>query len=107
MKHACVLAQGSIKIADLPPELGELSVEAPTEGAADDGLLFSAPVGLLTLWQAEDRVTEEVERRMISEALVLHGGDKTAAAGSLGLHVKTLARKMRAYGLMGFVSLTK
>jgi DNA-binding NtrC family response regulator len=108
MKHACVLAQGSIKVGDLPPELGELSAEAPpSEGVAEDGLLFSAPVGLLTLWQAEDRVTEEVERRMISEALVLHGGEKTAAAESLGLHVKTLARKMRAYGLMGFVSLSK
>jgi transcriptional regulator with PAS, ATPase and Fis domain len=44
---------------------------------------------------------------MISEGLVLHRGDKAAAAEALGLHVKTLARKMKTYGLMGFVNLTE
>jgi DNA-binding NtrC family response regulator len=108
MKHACVLAKDKIGEGDLPPELssGAGEAEPVSEAVTEDGLLFSAPSGLLTLWQAEDRVTQDVERRMISESLVLHRGDKAAAAGALGVHVKTLARKMKAYGLMGFVNLT-
>ena len=86
-----------------PPELQQVSAEPPAAVSTDDGLWFSAPEGLLTLWQAEKRVAEEVERRMISEALVLNRGDKVAAAQALGIHAKTFARKMREYELMGFV----
>jgi DNA-binding NtrC family response regulator len=103
MKQACVLAQDSIKVEHLPPELQQVSAEPPAAVSTDDGLWFSAPEGLLTLWQAEKRVAEEVERRMISEALVLNRGDKVAAAQALGIHAKTFARKMREYELMGFV----
>jgi two-component system NtrC family response regulator len=103
LKHACILAKGSIKAEDLPPEiLAEQTAPASME-APQDGLLFSEPAGLLTLWQAADRVTEEVERRMISEALVLNRGDSAAAAKGLDLHPKTLARKVRSYGLMGLL----
>jgi DNA-binding NtrC family response regulator len=103
LKHACILAKRSINVEDLPPEFKTESSPLSPEPAPEDGLLFTEPAGLLTLWQAADRVTEEVERRMISEALVLNCGNGAAAAKGLDLHPKTLARKVRAYGLTGLL----
>ena len=103
MKHACVMAKQSVTKAELPAELLEMSPARRELPPAEDGQFFSVPEGMLTLWQAEERVTAEVERRMISEALILQRGDKTAAAESLGIHVKTLGRKLKEHGLQGLL----
>ena len=102
LKHACIGAKGSIRAGDLPSDLKDAFVPG-AEPVRDSGPIFSEPTGLLTLWQAEARVVEDVERRMISEALVLSRGDSAAAANSLDLHPKTLARKMNSYGLTALV----
>ncbi|WP_216654222.1 helix-turn-helix domain-containing protein [Nocardioides sp. zg-DK7169] len=43
---------------------------------------------------------ETLERDAIIEALDLHGGDKAAAAGSLGMSRATIYRKIRDYGIL-------
>jgi DNA-binding NtrC family response regulator len=52
-----------------------------------------------TLGEAVRRVTEEVERRKIAEALQASGGDKARAAELLQISVKALLSKQRDYGL--------
>jgi DNA-binding NtrC family response regulator len=42
---------------------------------------------------------EELERRAVAEALLRHSGDKRAAAGELGIALKTLYNKVERYGL--------
>jgi DNA-binding NtrC family response regulator len=52
-----------------------------------------------SLGDAVRRVTEEVERRKIAEALRTGGGDKARAAELLQISVKALLSKQREYGL--------
>ena len=48
----------------------------------------------------EEGVTE-FEKRFIQLALAQHGGNRTKAAGTLGLHRNTLTRKIAQYKLNG------
>jgi transcriptional regulator of acetoin/glycerol metabolism len=43
---------------------------------------------------------EALERDAIVEALAAHNGDKTAAAGALGMSRATIYRKIRDYGIL-------
>lgn len=104
MKHACVMAKELVTLEDLPAELLQRSQEESSVAVVSDGQFFSVPAGILSMWQAEEYVTKEVERRMISEALLLQRGDKQAAAEMLGIHPKTLARKLKEHGLSGLVA---
>ena len=45
---------------------------------------------------------DEIERRAILEALDRTGGNRTQAAESLGIGLRTLQRKLKEYKLAGY-----
>jgi DNA-binding NtrC family response regulator len=99
LKQAAVLAEAEVLPEHLPQEVLSAAprpAEAP-KAAASEGL--ELPEGILPLWELEQRVTEQVERRAILAALQAAAQDRDQAAKLLDLHPKTLARKMRAHGL--------
>jgi transcriptional regulator with GAF, ATPase, and Fis domain len=85
--RACVLNEGRpIRAADLRPwlrENAEREIDVPDEAPE---LL---PVGL---------TLDEVERRMIVATLERFGGHRAKAADALGIGLRTLSGKLRAYG---------
>lgn len=104
MKHACVMAKERVELDDLPAELLQSAAEEAPPEPNTDGQFFNVPAGILSLWQAEEYVTKEVERQMISEALLLQRGDKESTAEALGIHTKTLVRKLKEHGLTGLAA---
>ena len=71
-----------IGVADLPPDI---RAPAPLPGAAAEGEL---------------RSLKQVERAHIAKILFQCGGNKSQAARVLGIDIKTLASKIKAYGLL-------
>lgn len=71
----------------LPPEVkgAAFKTSAPTSAAAP----AEAPPGDL----------DEMERRMIKQALTRHSGDQGKAADQLGISRRTLSRKLKAYSM--------
>lgn len=47
------------------------------------------------------RTVEEVERELILSTLAHHGGNRTHAAGALGISLRTLRNKIQAYAALG------
>jgi transcriptional regulator with PAS, ATPase and Fis domain len=89
LKHAIersvVVARGKvIDLADLPPE-----VIRATKGGGALSPEQNAPLNL-----------KEGERKIILQALALHGGNRMATAAALKIDVSTLWRKMRRYELL-------
>jgi transposase len=85
-----------IRLGDLPDELkgfanGEV-IPDDQEGAAVAAPPSSA-TGSLTM--------EEIERRAILDALDRTGGNRTQAAETLGIGLRTLQRKLKEYKLAG------
>ncbi len=78
-----------IGVGDLPPEV-------VGEGAADAGDLGGSGISL----QVGESI-DEAERRLILTTLAHLDGNKTQAAGVLGISVKTLYNRLHEYGLMG------
>ena len=77
IEHAFVLCRGGlIELAHLPPHLRSRS-EEKMQSVLSAGTL------------------REMERCLIVDALRRHGGNRTAAARQLGIHLSTLFRKMR------------
>jgi two-component system response regulator HydG len=76
-----VLAEGEV--------LGAAEIEALAFGR---GAAAPPPAALPTLQ------LEELERRAIAEALARHGGDKRAAARTLGISLRALYYKMERFG---------
>jgi two-component system response regulator AtoC len=100
LKQAAVLAGDEVLPAHLPQEVQDgppPGASAPSAAAPMPGLVL--PEGIVPLWELEQRVTEQVERRAILAALHASDQDRERAAGLLDLHPKTLARKMRSQGL--------
>ena len=92
--HAMILAEGPVLAAsDLPSSL----LAAREDPAAETQETTSC----LTLTEAVERATEDVERTMILSHLARHHGNRTIAAKSLGVSRKTLFNKMQHYGLTG------
>jgi DNA-binding NtrC family response regulator len=98
LKQAAVLAAEQVLPEHLPQEVLD---GPPPRAAAPLGELagLSLPEGIVPLWELEQQVTTQVERRAILAALAAAGQDREQAAGLLELHPKTLARKMRAHGI--------
>ncbi len=71
-------------------------VIGPGDVPEDSGVLRAQPVAKE---EPSDLPLAEVERRHIMKALERTQGKKAEAARILGLHVKTLHRKLKAYGL--------
>jgi transcriptional regulator with PAS, ATPase and Fis domain len=57
--------------------------------------------GSVTNSTAADGTLEEVERRMILQALDRNGGQQAKAAESLGISRRTLSRKLKSYAVQG------
>jgi DNA-binding NtrC family response regulator len=87
--RACVLNQGApIGADELRPWLRDnCPVLAPSTSEADGPAAL--PVGL---------TLDEVERRMIVATLERFGGHRAKAAEALGIGLRTLSGKLRAYG---------
>lgn len=101
MKQAAVMADEVVLLEHLSAELrqGPDPARAKAQARASSADPIDLPSGILPLWDLEQRVTQQVERQAIIDALAAAGQERDKAAGLLELHPKTLARKMRAYGL--------
>ena len=78
-----VLADGELLTEqDLPPHLLESSIESASPKEIPSGLNI-----------------EELEKLAIIKALEQCGGNRTHAAGRLGISVRTLQRKLKYYEL--------
>jgi DNA-binding NtrC family response regulator len=81
LESMTVLADGELLTEkDLPDRMAEASREASTGGEVPTGLTM-----------------EELEKLAITKALDQCGGNRTHAAGRLGISVRTLQRKLRQY----------
>jgi len=104
LERAVLMATGDrVEVADLPLELLDEQGPGPAlPGAREPG---AQPVGEAGGTQAEGGElsiklhTAELERRLISEALVRTGGNRSHAARLLDISYKTLVYKVRDYGL--------
>lgn len=86
---AAILAEAEvIRLCDLPPGI-QLALAESQERTGTP----SAQEGTLT------RAVAELERRLIVEALVQEGGNRTHSARRLGINRKTLLAKMALYGI--------
>ena len=86
-----------IGVEDLPEEYRKVSREpAPASAsAADEGQRPAEDAG------GEGLTMEEIERRAILSALEKTGGNRTQAAGMLGIGLRTLQRKLKEYRMAG------
>jgi DNA-binding NtrC family response regulator len=101
IKHAVILCGGVVEPSHLPSEVREHVPQEP-ELASGPALsprpaLFSMPEGILPLWAASQGIIAEVEKRYIQEALMQMHWNKLKAAKILGIHFKTLYKKMKEY----------
>jgi two-component system, NtrC family, response regulator AtoC len=89
IEHAVVLARGSqITARDLP-----LTVRAQSDPMVPAGRSPLPATGTLTV--------REAEKELIARALRESGGNRTEAAGKLGMSRRTLHRKLHTYQLEG------
>lgn len=90
--RAMILCDGGVlKASDLPPRIRGV--------ASDDRASQPAESDEMTLAEAVRAATERVEKMMIQSRLARYGGNRSAAAESLGISRKTLFNKMRQYHL--------
>jgi len=103
VEHAVVVSGGGpVLPAHLPERVRRGPAPAPTSpdsaGAALeaylDRLAEAGPGAFRT-------AVADLEKRLIARALADAGGNRSAAAGRLGIHRNTLRRKIREYGLDG------
>jgi DNA-binding NtrC family response regulator len=92
--------QDEIRVEDLPEEYRTPEVGIPAEASpralergTEGGASPAGAQGSLTM--------EEIERRAILDALEKTGGNRTQAAGLLGIGLRTLQRKLKEYRLAG------
>jgi DNA-binding NtrC family response regulator len=89
IEHAVVLCRGDrITLRDLPPSI------RPGGGAAS-----ADPRRPLT---QNDLTVKEAEKQLIMRALKEANGNRSQAAGKLGMSRRTLHRKLHSYHLEGF-----
>jgi DNA-binding NtrC family response regulator len=91
LQRAFILSDGVIQPQNLPPEItGDRSSTQPTPASTG-----SAPDGRLDIHVGMS--IAEVERRLISATLEEVGGNKKRAADVLGVSLKTLYNRLKAY----------
>jgi DNA-binding NtrC family response regulator len=93
--------QDEIRVEDLAEEYqrGEAGPAGePSRGRAPEA---AAPSVTALAGPRESLTMEEIERRAILDALEKTGGNRTQAAGLLGIGLRTLQRKLKEYRLAG------
>lgn len=76
----------------MPPERHPLQ---PIPGSA------AAAAYHATMYEPSGQTVEEVERELVLRTLASHRGNRTTAARALGISVRTLRNKIRAYHALG------
>jgi DNA-binding NtrC family response regulator len=102
VKRAVVLSQERVEEEALPAEILGWAPERQGEefqAAQDPGPEFEMPEGILPLWDARAQVSAQLERHCIEQALLSHRWNRSTAAEALGIHLKTLCRKIREQGI--------
>ncbi len=95
IKRAMVVATQRIEPKDLPPELLK-----PSRLTAQPGDEITIPIhGSLNLPEASRQTSQEIEKRLILEALRKTEGHQGKAAQLLGITARTLYNKIREFGL--------
>jgi DNA-binding NtrC family response regulator len=87
--------QDEIRVQDLPEEYRGQASSDPADGEPAMTPAPGEPSGDASL------TMEEIERRAILSALEKTGGNRTRAAGLLGIGLRTLQRKLKEYRLAG------
>ena len=99
IERSVILSEGDV----IQPRHLNLSFRAPVGAGAADGSAPADPWAGIdvsgTLADAIRRVTAEVERRKLRQALRAAAGDQTRAAEALQISVKVLLQKLRDYGI--------
>jgi DNA-binding NtrC family response regulator len=91
IERAVVLgAEGLLETRHLPPGFGR-TVERPVEAPPDD---HAIRIGI-------GSTIDQAERQLIVKTLESHGNNKTRAAETLGISLKTLHNKLKEYGSSG------
>jgi DNA-binding NtrC family response regulator len=105
VKRAVVLSTERVEEAALPGEIlswtpGPPDAEAGEPAQArENGPDFQMPEGILPLWDARAKVSAQLERQCIEQALLSNRWNRSKAADALGIHLKTLCRKIREQGI--------
>ena len=86
LERAAIYADGELIRAD------DIDVRIPDDGPGE-------PTGQPTAGDRERRSLHEAERDLIAAALERNGGNRTHAAGELGIGRRTLLYKIKEYGL--------
>jgi DNA-binding NtrC family response regulator len=86
---AVLSPEDQIRVEDLPEEYRGLAAH-PVSGRPPEEARA-----------AESLTMEQIERQAILEALEKTGGNRTRAAGMLGIGLRTLQRKLKEYRLAG------
>jgi DNA-binding NtrC family response regulator len=98
MERAVVLGESdSVGIADLPPEILQLS--APIAATADSNVVPSPPSASGSRPIITEGSWEEHEKAKIMEALQRSGGNITRAAQLLGMTFRTLQYRLEKFGI--------
>lgn len=96
-RAAALSTTGAITPSQLPPEIAtgaERSVSGRRWSRAS-----STPPWQGTIRDSVRKTVAEVERKAIIDALARHGGNQHAAARELGIHRRTLMRRLDQYGI--------
>ncbi len=99
LERAAILAEGDVlqpDDLDVPARSGAAGGGAGASGATG----ASGVAGVAGVAGASGAPTlEEAERDAITRALAAHGGNRRAAAGHLGIGLRTLYEKLKRYGM--------
>jgi DNA-binding NtrC family response regulator len=109
MERAAILAPSSVTLVTpdlLPPRIAEITVQRqisslqPGGGASQNALDDRGlPRGLTVTFEPGRDTLENLERRLLEEALRMAGGKKGKAAELLGISRFALLRRVEKYGL--------
>jgi DNA-binding NtrC family response regulator len=109
MERAAILAAGPVAVVTpelLPPRIAEITVQRQISSLQPGGLTEKSsldeggmPRGMTLTFEPGRDTLENLERRLLEEALRLAGGKKVKAAEILGISRFALLRRVEKYGL--------
>ena len=99
VKQAVILSSGCVESSCLPREITDYDPKRAPRPSGGLPAPFRMPDGIQPLWDARQSVAAQLERQAILEALRRHRWNRIRTAEALGIHVKTLGRKIREQGI--------